>query len=126
MSVAYWHIIHHDVLMEWTDDIEERIAYVKRHKPAHEVETRLRLMQPVRGALPDAVVEARRASVEARRASDEARRASDEAWQAYDEAWRAYDEAWRAHMPEIEALHAIECPDCPWDGKTIFPEEVTQ
>ena len=23
----------------------------------------------------------------------------------------------------IEKLHKKECPDCPWNGKTIFPEE---
>jgi len=23
---------------------------------------------------------------------------------------------------ECQALHAIECPNCPWDGETIFSE----
>jgi len=27
-----------------------------------------------------------------------------------------------AHMPELLALHAQECKDCPWDGETIFPK----
>lgn len=28
-------------------------------------------------------------------------------------------------LPELEALHARICvPDCPWDGKTIFPQVV--
>lgn len=34
------------------------------------------------------------------------------------------DSKWR-HSPEwaeVEALHREECPDCPWDGKTIFPK----
>jgi len=25
------------------------------------------------------------------------------------------------NMPAIEALHKEECHDCPWNGKTIFP-----
>jgi len=53
--------------------------------------------------------------------------ATEEAWKAYEEALRACEETWRAHdkailkhLPEIDALHKQECPDCPWDGKTIF------
>jgi tetratricopeptide (TPR) repeat protein len=44
------------------------------------------------------------------------------AWEAYDRAWEAYDRAREACQPEIEALHALECPGCPWDGRTIFPQ----
>jgi len=29
----------------------------------------------------------------------------------------------RIFRPEIEALHKQECPNCPWDGNTIFPEQ---
>jgi len=90
-----WHI-HHMVLVEpMTEPIENRIAFIRTNKPKHEVATRLRLLKPVQGVLPVAVVEARKAYVEAR---------------------KAYDE-------EIDALHAIECPNCPWDGHTIFPKE---
>lgn len=28
----------------------------------------------------------------------------------------------RPDMKALEALHKKECKDCPWDGKTIFPE----
>jgi len=24
------------------------------------------------------------------------------------------------YLPELEVLHAKECPDCPWDGKKII------
>jgi DNA-binding transcriptional regulator PaaX len=57
------------------------------------------------------------------RAYDEVRRAYDEACWAYGEARRAYDEAYHKHLPEIERLHTEQCPDCPWDGETIFPED---
>ena len=28
----------------------------------------------------------------------------------------------RPDMKALEALHKKECPNCPWDGKTIFPQ----
>jgi len=64
-----------------------------------------------------------------RRAYDEARRACDEtlqvrsnkAWETFDKAEQAYVEALTKNMPAIEALHAEECPNCPWNGHTIFP-----
>src|SRR3990170_2224375 len=103
----FWHI-HHEVLLEWSDDIQERIDYIKAHKPPHEVETRLRLLKPVQGALPPKLVKAKAAYAKAR--------------DAYDKAKAAYNKAYDECLPQIEALHALECPDCPWNGTTIFPE----
>src|SRR3989304_1479135 len=155
----FWHI-HHEVLLEWSDDIQERIDYIKAHKPPHEVETRLRLLKPVQGALPPKLVKARdaylaydkawdafgkdwaafvKASVpyakagdaydKASVAYDKARDALDKAgdafgkdWDAYDKAKAAYAKAYDECLPQIEALHALECPGCPWNGTTIFPE----
>ncbi len=34
---------------------------------------------------------------------------------------QAYEEVILIHAAEIEALHDLECPDCPWNGSTIFP-----
>jgi hypothetical protein len=42
---CFWHI-HHDVLCEWTNNIQERIAYIRKEKPANEIKTRLKLMKP--------------------------------------------------------------------------------
>jgi hypothetical protein len=64
------------------------------------------------------------------KASDErakARAEYDKAWAEYDKAWAEYNKAldswYRSVKPgEVEALHAIECPNCPWNGKTIFPK----
>lgn len=130
MTLFAWHV-HHEVLMEpLTEPIENRIAYIKGRKPATEVPTRLRLMKKVNGKLPAAVVKAWDASDKARDAYVKARDAHDKAWDASDKAWDAsakardaYDKAYQDNLPAIEALHAKECPDCPWDGKTIFPEE---
>src|SRR3989337_2899733 len=180
----FWHI-HHEVLLEWSDDIQERIDFIQAEKPKHEVEIRLRLLKPVQGALPpklvkagdardkaydanakarDAYDKARDAYVKAGDARDKAKAAYDKAWAAFGKDWDAYVKAraafgkdWDAFvkasvayakagdafvkakaafvkakaaynkaydecLPQIEALHALECPDCPWNGTTIFPE----
>ena len=50
---------------------------------------------------------------------------ADAAWSQADEAWRKADAALSSAIIDnhsaIEALHREECPDCPWDGQTIFP-----
>jgi len=139
----YWHV-HHKVLCEpLTEPIEKRIAFIRMAKPKGEIETRLRLMKPVRGQLPagvdkagaaydkasaasikfwDAYIKARAAHDKARAAYGKAGAACDKAGVACDKAGVAYDKARAAYDKEIEALHAIECPNCPWDGETIFPE----
>ena len=33
-----------------------------------------------------------------------------------------WEEAYAKWLPQIEALHKKEHPNCPWDGKTIFPK----
>ena len=137
MTQFAWHI-HHMVLVEsLTEPIENRIAFIRTNKPEDEIETRLRLLKPVQGVLPVAVVEAGKAYDEARKACDEAWKAYVEAGKAYVEAGKAYVEAEKAYdearkacvearkacVEEIDALHAIECPNCPWNGHTIFPKE---
>jgi len=137
----YWHV-HHDELMEYCWDYEGRVDFIRRNKPSHEIEPRVGLMQPVRGKLPEALIKAAAAYYEAQAAYqkaetgrakawaayeapaawENARAAFDKAWAAWENARAAFEKALRAHMPEIEALHAQECPNCPWDGKYIHFE----
>ena len=42
----YWHI-HHEILIEETTNIQERIDYIKANKPKKEIPLRLKLMTPV-------------------------------------------------------------------------------
>ncbi len=102
----YWHI-HHDVLVEpLVELIHNRRAFIIANKPSHEIQTRLRLLKLVCGTLPDAVVQA------------------GVTWGGFNIglAESAYYKSLENHRTEIEALHAEECPDCPWNGYTIFPE----
>ena len=121
-----WHN-HHEVICEpRTGPIEERLDYIRKHKPQSERETRLRLIAPVTVELPAALVKAWAAYDTAGAASVKAGAASDTAWVAYDKAWVAYVKALSDDAPELERLHALDCPaalagTCPWDGKTIFP-----
>ncbi len=166
----YWHV-HHGKLIEFCYGYEERASFIRTDKPAHEQETRFHLFKPVKGSLPQAVVEAwqvynkawqvydeaSQARDKAGQVCDKARQVYDKAWQAYDKAGQAYDiasqaydkawqardiasqarykawqvceKAWRAwdkalnnNMPAIIALHEKECPNCPWNGETIFPK----
>ena len=122
MTTFAWHV-HHETLIEpLTEPIENRIAYIKEYKPASQVELRLRLLKPVQGELPAALNKAKAARDKAFTAYAKAWAAYDKARAALDKARAALDKARAACMPEIEALHAIECPDCPWDGTTIFPK----
>ena len=88
---------HHDVPLEWSNNVDERLEDIARNKPAHEIAGRLAAIRRVPDALvPQTVCEAGRAFKEAQRVYDEAGRAYEEARRVYDEAWRPYEEARRA------------------------------
>ena len=102
---------HHDTLFEpIIGSIERRIKSIRVDKPADEIPTRLRLIGEID---PDGIPLAVR-----------------EVWvvceQAGEDWWRAlvyYSQALEDHHDELEALHKRVCvADCPWNGKTIFPE----
>ena len=126
MTTFAWHV-HHDRLVEpLTEPIENRIAFIKANKPRHEQATRLRLLRVVKGELPAVYVaawdKAEAAWAKAEAARDKADAAWDKAVAARDKADAAWDKAYAENLPAIEALHRAECePDCPWNGRTIFP-----
>ena len=134
----YWHV-HHEVLCEaLTEPIQNRIDYIKANKPKDEVATRLRCMTPVLhpGELPakwrEAYAKRREAGAKWEKAVAKWREAgakwreADAKWREADAKWREVSAKWREvgakWLPQIEALHKQEHPDCPWNGKTIFPK----
>ena len=136
---------HHDTLVEYVYDYDERVAYIKSDKPEGEQELRLRLFQ----LIPDERIpkqllrageayrkawkayrkawKAYRKTGEAYRKTGEAYRKTGEAYRKTGEAYRKTGEACEKVMDKntayLEELHAELCPDCPWDGKTIFSKE---
>ena len=135
--VFAWHV-HHDRLLEpLVEPIDNRLDWIFRIKRACEIETRLQWLRLVVGPLPKAVVAA---GEEYAAAWEECGAAWEKlvaagkkcvTWEKYDAAEEKYDAAGEkydavvaAHRDEIEALHAVECPGCPWDGKRlVLPAE---
>ena len=103
MTVQFaWHV-HHDTLLEpLSASIETRIEYIRKYKPLEEQALRLRLLHVVKGPLPRSLVKP---------------------LATYGEAWEVFVKARETSMPAILTLHAQECPGCPWDGQTIFPNK---
>jgi len=130
-----WHVHHCGVIVEaLVEPIEKRIEYIKAEKDRDEVSVRLRLLKKVHGELPKAVVEAGQSYVDAYVAAERAfaicvssggKCTCGPAGLVASAARENYEDTLAAHRTEVEALHAIECPDCPWDGETIFPVTVT-
>lgn len=136
----YWHV-RHNVLVERCWSYKARANYIREVKPLEEQTLRLRLFKPVRGPLPEPIVRSRvvyekawNAYYEASVVCDKAKvehsketeslhleETCEEKRAVYVEARDTYDSVLEEHHAEMEALHREECPDCPWDGKTIFP-----
>jgi len=95
----YWHV-HHTVLFErLIEPLQNRIDRIKSHKAPEEIDIRLRLLKPIRDSeLLDRLLDSMTGKTE--------------------------------HDAPIElrinALHAEECPNCPWDPYkgTIFPTKL--
>ena len=117
----YFHC-HHDELFEWVYDYDERVNYIKKYKPIKEQELRLRLLKMIpEDRIPVGLVKAREAYGKAVEAYGKEWKAYGKAGEAYYKARVAYGKAWEAY--DWEKLHKELCPDCTWDGKTIFPKE---
>ncbi len=131
--------VHHDILVEYCTDYQERVDYIMRNKPRGEMSLRLRLFKMISvDRLPHELLEARvkmgeacQKWDEAYQKWDEARQKLGEAYQKWDEACQKWDEArqkwgeaYQKYLPYLVDLHKELCPNCPWDGETIFSKEV--
>ena len=105
---------HHDKFYDYVHNFDERVQYIKDHKPPKERELRLRLFQ----LIPSERLPGKDTTL----------------WADYIKAWADYikaeadhDKAWadydKAYNKELLALHQELCPSCPWDGHTIFTKE---
>lgn len=129
-----WHVHHSDILCEALfEPIERRRAYIKANKPKRERAIRLRLLRLVRGPLPSVFIKAAAAYARARINDDKAWSSPSHItlWakrhktqRILDVARAVYSNAREDCLELTEALHAKECKNCPWDGRTIFPKSV--
>jgi len=101
----YWHV-HHEILAEaLTEPLQNRLDYIEQQKPVNERAWRAHLI---------------------RRVND------DENWPSTLRALRSTGSSASAEfrqtngglaVADLETLHAKQCfPNCPWNGKTIFPK----
>lgn len=141
-----WHN-HHSNLVEYCNDYKGRVNTIHITKAPDEIPLRLRLFKFVEGELPEEVVEACQEYTKAREEYVEAGweyesvrleylRTSERyglIWQKLEsacqkrneteekchKACKKYVSTIKRNLKVIEKLHAIECTDCTWDGKTI-------
>ena len=116
----------HDRLYEFVYDYDERVNYIKQHKPADEIELRLRLFK----LIPEQLIPGRNSEEYAAYSKADAAYKAYAACAAYGKADAACSKAYAAYAAydkkyghEIENLHRKLCPDCTWNGKTIFPDK---
>jgi hypothetical protein len=128
MKQEGWSIhCHHDQLIEWCYDYQERIDYIKSDKSPDEQPIRLRLFKvlPLK-AITEIPVDLQEADAKLREADAKWREAdtkSQEAWAKLQEAWAKLQEAnnkWS--QKDKDTFHAKWCGCKEWNGKEIvFP-----
>jgi hypothetical protein len=142
-----WHGHHQaefpiEVLYESFEDRLRTIETVKlQEENPHKIAWRKKLFKLVKGPLPEAIQQADAAHQQAYAACQQAYAAWEQAYAAWEQAYAAWEQAYAAwkqvdaayqqaiidHLPEIMALHTVEC-GCPWtpENNNIFnymPEE---
>lgn len=138
----YWHI-HHDVLMELSNNIRKRRADIKYNKPYNEIAIRLKLLRPVKGKLPKIYLKAEKAYINAQKTSTATYKIYLKSTQTNDTIinnankisfFKALknlqnkkynlNKTRKIYNDKIEALHKKECPKCAWNGHTMFPKKI--
>lgn len=133
-SKPVWHYHHSEYLVEFpTETLESRHAFIDVDKGENERPLRHRLLKTVIGELPEDLTTAGKGYVKAKKAFDRANGTGfwtkfllQQGKSANDQllvATLLYEKVYYINLPAIEALHAVECPDCPWDGRTIFTRD---
>ena len=100
--------LHHDTSLEWSENVDERLEYIRTKKPAQEIAGRLAAILRVPDEMIPLVLQ-------------EAGRACEEAGRAYEEAERAREEAWRAYNTIDFVLQFGPLPEgVTWNGKELI------
>jgi len=114
-----WHMCHDSLVELLTAPIAGRIDWIIHYKDAHEIPVRLKSLRAVLSKLPDRYVQA---CVELAKANGESSKAYAK-WLKTRVEWHSASALFRLTyaecQAELEAIHARECPGCPWDGSTL-------
>ena len=125
-----WHIHHTQLVERLMHGLQSRIDWIRSEKPIAEIDTRLRLLTLVRDQ--DAMTAIDRQFNDAfaelvvpmpimpLRPTEEDYARLDAEWYAYN---ARFDAIYAERKAAEETLHKIEHPNCPWNGKTIFPDK---
>lgn len=124
-----WHVHHEKLVEPLIEPLQNRIDYIKKDKPSTEQATRLRLMRPVKDekAVEKLLKPAEKAWADYEVAMGQVAIAGSKApgGKRYTEAEQAVEKTLKKALENaapLYALHRAECePDCPWNGRTIFP-----
>ena len=101
-----WHV-HHDALVEeLTEPLQNRIDYIKLHKPAHEIPTRLKLIKIASGVLP-AWEQYKKVQASA---LEQYEKVKASAWEQYEKveasAWEQYEKVEASAWEQYEKVKA--------------------
>ena len=111
-------LLHHEgPLLEWSDDVMQRLKYINEQKPEHERAIRLRHIV----FFPENLwgEKLRKAYAEWQKECAEWRKADAE-WQKAEAEWqKAYAEWQKAYADKILAYLKQHVKDCKWDGSTL-------
>ena len=132
-------LLHHDMLVETSHNVFERVTYIKKNKPPHEVQTRLHNMIYLGGCEAAVKCAPLYADYEAKRAPLYAEYSAKRCTPVFDEILAAIkcamlDDDYRAKCIMLDADYKAKCaplydetlayikthiPDCAWNGATL-------
>lgn len=125
---TYVEFYHHDMMIErLIEPPQNRIKYIETEKPEHERALRLRMFRPghPKSEWSELLQQAYSKCQEAALAWEFAyTRAMACHTMAYDRAWRRQYGEWRKAADVLQQAYLVQFPhkDCPWNGKSIFPD----
>lgn len=109
---GFFGFIHHDQLLEYSRNIDERLDYIDRFKPGHQRAWRRHCMVYLGDVLPEKLIKVGSARI---KTEDAYNKAED----AYNKAWDAYNKARHTYAPEVLAILTKLVPDHTWDEKEL-------
>ena len=133
-QIWYWHI-HHDTLIEQSNNIKERIDYIKANKPKNEIKIRLRLLKRAYGIEPiwqDYAKIVNQAKQDYDKivnpSKQDHEKIVNQAWQDFDKIVnqsrqdfdKIVNQAKQDYDKIVDKLHKGQCKNCSWNGQTIF------